>query len=300
MVRDSGADAGVAWQDVVRHVEGEVTARGVAACGDDAAANGSGKTLPFAWLELEATTPERVRIALRFADSAAPPTERALELGRVPADARALSIAVAADELLAANWAGVQERAVHPPSPKTPQAAKLTASVAEPPSVELGPSFELDAFAGGQRLLGADVRLGWRFAAPLTLTLRGGIRQGLPEAAPHGSVHSSGLVGGVGLRCDVLKGRTLTFGLLARADALRLAASAYADTGAVAHEANAIAVLLSGGPELELRLSHVLRLQLEVAGGGAARPVHVTDSGERVSGVSGWALAVAGGVRAAF
>jgi hypothetical protein len=300
VVRESGADAGVAWRDAVRHVEGELSARGVAACSGEPSF-GSVAT-PFGWLELEATTPERVRIALRFADGATAPAERVLELGQLPPDARALSIAVAADELLAANWAGVEqraERAQHAPAPSR-SAVAVEAPVEKPPSFELGPSFVFEAFAGAQRLLGADLRLGWRFATPLTLTLRAGIRQGLPEAAPHGSVHSSALLGGLGLRCDILQGRTVTFGVLARADALRLSASAYANAGAVAHEATGVAVLLSAGPELELRLSRVLRLQLEVAGGGAARPVHVTDSGERVSGVSGWALAVAGGVRAAF
>jgi hypothetical protein len=302
VVRDSGADAGVAWQDVVQHVEGELTARGVAACQSDRSSTGAPPSPAFGWLELEATTPERVRIALRFADNAAAPAERALELGPLPADARALSIAVAADELLAANWAGVQERAEHSPSTKAPPSAEAPAPapVAVPPSVELGPSFELDAFGGGQRLLGADVRLGWRLAAPIVLTLRVGLRQGLPETAPHGSVHGSALLAGLGLRADLLREGALILGLVARADALRLTASAYADAGAVAHEASGLGVVLSVGPALQLRLSRLLSLQVEAAAGGTPRPVHVTDNGERVSGVSGWAASVAGGVSATF
>lgn len=300
VVRDSGADAGVTWQDVVRHVEGELTARGVAACSDDESAFGARAPLAFGWLELEATTPERVRIALRFADGATGAAERALELGQVPADARALSIAIAADELLAANWAGVERRAARrAPQPKQPE-IPTPPRAPEPARFELGPSFAFEAFAGGQRLLGADVRFGWRLWAPLALTLRGGVRQGLPETAPHGSVHSFALLGGFGLRCDLLQSTALTLRILARADALRVAASAYPTAGAVAHEANGVALVLSGGPELELQLSRSLRLQLDATGGGAARPVHVTDSGERVSGISGWAMSVAGGVSVAF
>lgn len=292
VVRDSGADAGVAWQDVVQHVKGELTARGVAACNDD-------KT-PFGWLELEATTPERVRIALRFADSAAAPAERALELGQVPADARALSIAVAADELLAANWAGVQERAERPQTQPAPRPTVVKAPAEEARNLQLGPSFVFEAYGGGQRLLGADVRFGWRFASPLALTLRAGIRQGLPETAPHGSVHSSALLAGLGLRADLLRQSAFCLGLTARADALRLTASAYANAGAVAHEASGLGVVLSVGPVLELRLSRLLSLQVEATAGGTPRPVYVTDGGQRVGGASSWAASVAGGVNATF
>jgi hypothetical protein len=288
-------DSALHWADVVAHVRSELALRSVALC------NAASAEQKLADLAFESDVAGRVRIRLATGPERLPVAERTLDLSSVPLDARLLSIAVAADELLAANWAELEQRRARarpppvsaPPPPPLPIPAKEL-------TFELGPGFVYESFAGGQTLLGAELRAGVRLAPPLLLTARLGFRQGLPEAAPHGSLHSSGLLGGLGLRLRLLQGERFSLALHGRADALRLAVSAYAEAGATAHDRHDVALLLTAGPTASLALSRSIRITLDSSAGSAVRPVHITDSGARVSGVSGLALAAGGGVLVAF
>jgi hypothetical protein len=230
--------------------------------------------------------------------------ERSLELEAVPTDARPLAIAVATDELLAADWSGIERRdqsVAAAKAPKKPPAPALPPRTPPPESsIELGPTFAFEAFGGGEWLLGVDARGAWRFAPPFALTARIGLRQGLPRSSEHGSLHASALLAGVGASISLAESARLRLDLFGRVDALRLHASAYADAGATDHDDVGLALVTTGGVGLQLRLSGTIRLALEAAAGGVPRPVHITDTGQRVSGVSAVALELGGGVSAAF
>jgi hypothetical protein len=284
------------WQDVVRHVAGELSVRGVDLCT-------LGKsTRPLARLRLASETATRVRITLVTGDTEQRLAARSLELGSVPDDARLLAIAVATDELLAANWREVERRAHGQlrPQETTNAAPPVPTPLRDEPRFELGPVFAFDSFAGGQRLLGVDARGALRFGPRLALTARAGLRQGLPRAAPHGSLHATALLGGLGLRLELSTARRLRLDLFGRADALRLGASAYASSGATDRSETGVAIVTLGGLDLRLLLSRSVRVLLEAGAGGAPRPVHITDAGQRVSGVSGLAITLGGGVNATF
>lgn len=292
---EPAVDSSLDWADVVAHVQSELALRRVALC------NAASADQKLADLAFESESAGRVRIRLATGPERLAVAERTLDLSSVPLDARLLSIAVAADELLAANWAELEQRRARAARP-----APVAPPPAPPPPpknearFELGPGFVYESFAGGQTLLGAELRAGVKLAPPLTLTARLGFRQGLPEPAPHGSVHSSGLLGGLGLCLRLAHSERFSFELHGRADALRLAVSAYADPAATARDQHDVALLLAAGPSAGLALSSSIRVALDVSAGSAVRPVHITDSGARVSGVSGLALAAGGGVLVSF
>ena len=294
------------WQNVVRHLAGELAVRGVDLC------SVAKSSRPLSRLQLTTESATRVRITLLAGDDREgaehaldPDTrlgERALELGAVPADARLLAIAVATDELLAANWGEIERRwqraaeasKVRKPEPAPPPAPRADLRFL------LGPVFAFDAFGGGQRLLGVDARAAFRFAPRLALTARIGVRQGLPQGSDHGSVHATALLGGLGVRLELARSERLRIDLFGRVDALRLNASAYANPGAIDRKDDAVAVTALAGVDLRLLLSRSVQLMLEAGLGGVPRPVHITDAGQRVSGVSALALTLGGGVSAAF
>ncbi len=288
-------DQAVDWENLVRHLASELAVRGVDLC------TVAKSSRPLSRLQLTAETVTRVRITLAAGDGGEPLGQRTLELVSVPADARLLAIAVASDELLAANWSEIQQRrraaqapALKPPAPRAPSAGRAE------PRFTLGPVFSFDAFGGGQRLLGVDARGVFRFAPRLAVTARVGVREGLPRASDHGSLHATALLGGLGLRLELARSARLRFDSFGRADAVRLSASAYADPGAVDRRDAAVAITALGGFDLRLLLSRSVHVMLESGLGGVPRPVHVTDTGRRVSGVSDLAFALGGGVSAAF
>ena len=293
---EPAADSALDWSDVVAHVRSELALRQVALC------NAASADQKLADLAFESDAAGRVRIRLATGPQRLAVAERTLDLSAVPLDARLLSIAVAADELLAANWAELEQRRARAarPAPAAALPKATPPAPAQEPSVELGPGFVYESFAGGQTLLGVELRAGLKLARPLFLTARLGFRQGLPEAAAHGSVHSSGLLGGLGLRLRLAHDERLSFELHGRADALRLDVSAYANAGATAYDQHGVALLLTAGPNASLALSRRIRVALDLSAGSAVRPLHITDNGTRVSGVSGLELSAGGGVLVAF
>ena len=135
-------------------------------------------TRPLARLRLELETATNVYITLATGAGYQSAFGRAprSELTAVPLDARLLAIAVATDELLAANWSEIERRA-HTTTP--PPRAALVAPPLPPapprePNFELGPVFVFEAFGGGLQQLGVDVRGALRFVPRLALTARGG------------------------------------------------------------------------------------------------------------------------------
>jgi len=289
-------DAPVVWAEVVRHVKSEFLLRHIGLC-----TTHQGKR-PLAELRLEQQPPSSLRISLWTRDPLEALGERSLDLGPIPSDARLLAIAVAADELLAANFRELERRAerARAARPRPARAPAPAATQPAQPRFEVGPGFVYETFDGGQTLLGVDARLGLKLVGPLSATARLGFRQGLREPADHGSVRASALVGGLGVRVELGGGQRLKVDLLGRFDALRLNASAFAEAGATAREDAGLALVLGGGPGLRVLLSRSLRLVADATAGHAVRPVHITDDGQRVSGASGLVLGAGGGVLATF
>ena len=134
---------------------------------------------------------------------------RDLDLRSIPADGRAMMIALALDELLRASWA---ELTLIDAPVKTPVPAVVREAIAAPtppkrppePSADVGVSVGGEHYGAGVNHLGFDVfgaYFPWRH---LGLHARAGLRFGFETDAPRGSVDSTALVVAVGPRIPIV------------------------------------------------------------------------------------------------
>jgi len=172
-------------------------------------------------LEVDSVTPQlvAVRVQLRHPNGEAR-LDRQVDLSHVPMDSRAFAVALAADELLRAGWAELEESADAEPSIRAPVVASappvavedVPASAAgrdgaSPASdrASLGARAALESFRGGLTLWGADLTLLLPLAERLDLQLAPGVRKGVEVSAPHGSVESRALSLAANVRYRVLE-----------------------------------------------------------------------------------------------
>jgi hypothetical protein len=143
---------------------------------------------------------------------------RHIELGTVPFDSRALTIAVGIDELLAASWAELALRRPEPtPTPEAPPSPRLPQTTGHR-RVVLGMlgSAELDAAARPR--VGGELRHEWWFTRGWAASVRLGYLRGVAIAAPDGRVHTSGFWASGGAKTTLVEGQQtgLELGAFAR------------------------------------------------------------------------------------
>jgi hypothetical protein len=240
---------------------------------------------------------------------------RQVPLGGVPRDALALSIALAAEELLHASWI---EAALAPPEapsppvalPPVPEAVREVnqeelARIARsdgsartrPPWVQMALVAAADRWTGGQSELGGDVRAatGGRFAVEGLL----GLRAAADVSSVHGTIRSNAFVAGAGANVALVP-RQAPWGLQvgARAEVFDVEFSAIASPGARASSGSQLGAAVSGSLGAWWRLGGPWRLLLEGTAGGALRAVIASDAGNGATGVSGALFAATLGVGA--
>jgi hypothetical protein len=240
---------------------------------------------------------------------------RQIALGGVPRDALALSIALAAEELLHASWieaALVPRESPAPPvglQPVPPvvrevnqeQIARLSATDttarASRSWLQVALLAAVDRSTGGQTDLGADVRVatGRRFAVEGEL----GVRAAPDVASAHGTVQGRELLAGVGASFALMS-RQAPWGLQigARADAIDVEFSGVAAPGARASSGSQLGAAVSGCIGAWWRLGGPWRLVAEGAAGAPLRAVTATDVGNVATGVSGATFGATFGVGA--
>ncbi len=195
------SDAGKLYRRVSMLLQAELDRRNLLVCPDATSA---------------ATTAPSARIHLLFVTTSAPnPTSldisvddavtgkqvsRRVELARVPADSRALVIAVGADELLSASWAELALK--RPPPPRTAPKPPPRPARAAPPArrridLALLGTAEIDRAARPR--LGAALDNTWWPTASFAFSLELGFARGIGFSAPDGSVHTDSFLLGVGL-----------------------------------------------------------------------------------------------------
>ena len=159
-------------------------------------------------VEVDSVTPQLVAVRVQLqGQQRTARLDRQVDLSHVPLDSRAFAVALAADELLRAGWAELEEAAAPAPSASPEVAVAAGAAIEDVPasaapqsaafppsdSVSLGLRAALESFGGGLTLWGADVALHVPLAARLDLQLAPGIRKGVEVSAPHGSIESRAL-----------------------------------------------------------------------------------------------------------
>jgi hypothetical protein len=184
-----------------------------------------GKTKPLA----------RIHIALhggaaatiRIEDAVTKKTvEREVDVADLPADGRALPIAIAADELLRASWAEVSLRPeVEDANPKEPVPPVVRASVAPPRTTlpfaratELGLRATVNVYGGGQTHLGGALYVRRDLASWITGEAFGYAREAVPVTAADGTIRAHAWGGGLSLDLHLVHAGLARFGVKAGAE----------------------------------------------------------------------------------
>jgi hypothetical protein len=269
---------------------------------------------PLVDIDLALTSEEVLSLDVRDAVTDKRMT-RDVPLRSVPADARALSITLATEELLHASW--IETAFAQAPSPAPPVGVRPV-----PPAVQEVNAGEVARMAvahatvssrfiqaallaavehetGGQTGVGPDLRLAWggRFA----IGGRIGFRFAPDASSTHGSVHSRTILGGLGLAYSpVARDGALGGDLGVRADLLDVRFSATPSSGARASSGSALGVVVSAVVGGWARLGGAWRLVAEASLGAPVRPVSATDAGATATGVSGVSVGGAIGVAASL
>jgi hypothetical protein len=244
------------------------------------------------------TSAESASVAVDVRDDlTAKSLQREVALADVPVDVRALTVAVAADELLRASWAELAVKNAPPPKRAVPEEVRATVRDAvsvEPraPRIGFGAAAAIDAFAGGSILLGADVLADAWIVPRVRLTTRFGLRSGLVTHASDGEITTSAIAFEVGAAVTLTPPSARAgLDLGVRAGILRVSFVATPASSATGRSLADVAVVADAVVSGWLRLAPNLRALADVALALPLRPVNATDNGATVTGVSGVGVA---------
>ncbi len=247
---------------------------------------------PLARVTLAEVDATKARFSLDVTDSVTQKrVGRDLSLDKLPADGRALALAVAAEELLRASWAELALRGVHSPDTAAPPEVRaVVEKSATPPSARrftaFGARLSFERFLGGQTHYGADlfgaVPLG-RIAGGLWAV---GARRALSQQAAHGSIGATALSVEAGVSVAFLQRRGLDLGAFVSGRLLRVSFEPEAASGAAATAQSGLAVTSRVGLALAFGSPGLLRSYSALGAGLPLRSFSASDTGGIVTGAS--------------
>jgi hypothetical protein len=217
--------------------------------------------------------------------------EREIPLATVPADARPLTVALVADELLRASW--IELALPDAPAPARPVAPEIAAlarvpAASAPRAWELGAALAAERFGGGTRQAGVDVVVRAAPARPLWLHAAFALRKAADVHAADGVVRATGLGADLGAEVALPPAdRRWHLALGASGRLLRASLSGEPRPDARGGDATATAFYLCAGVRGALRLTRSFGLSLGAVLGVPVRGVDVLDGATRVAGLSG-------------
>jgi hypothetical protein len=248
---------------------------------------------PLARVLIAEVEPARARYSVDVTDSVTQKrVGRDLALGKLPADGRALALAVAAEELLRASWAELALRGVHSAQTAAPPEVRAVvekSTPAPPPPrrfTALGARLAFEHFLGGQTHYGADLfgvlPLGPVAGGSLAL----GARRALSVQAPHGSIGATALSAEAGVSLMFLRQRGLDLSAFVSGRLLRVAFEPEAASGVAAWAQSGLAVTSRVGLSLAFGSPGLLRSYSTLGAGLPLKSLSVSDTGGVVTGVS--------------
>ena len=256
----------------------------------DACLPGSAKPhAPSAVLEIRASARSEVAIEVRARQRT---WSRRIELGRVPADGRALAVAVAADELIRAALAN------RPPVEATPERAPAAAArqpeasaLREPTrTTAAGASFAAEKYGGGQHTLGLNLSIRHAFTERLRARLGLGARRMETVRTAHGEITGTLFGGELALGLTLLRTNPLSAGPELGVWAGRAGVEGSPSAGARGSERSGWFAVARGGIALEVRPTPWLGLELRAGGGATLRRLHLEDTGVTKTAIAGLEL----------
>ena len=272
---------------IFRDLEAGLTRRSIDTCAVDNKAT----VPPVAAIRLSFVGSENVQVTVEIRDAITDKrVGRDVNLSSLPADGRALAIALAADELVWATWAEIGIK--NSPRRKAAPAEVVTAveqSYEKPSrgSVRLGAAFAAEHFGAGLVRFGADALCTFTLAQRFQLRIAAGYRQGLAVSAPDGHVHS--MATGVASDLAILLNRSshieLAWTLGSRADWAVLQGDAQA--GALDHDLRGFALYARTGLNAAIHPTRPIWFEIGATLGAPLRALQATDAGRTVTGIAG-------------
>ena len=254
---------------------------------------------PLATLEVTPTDAETIATTITVNDGVTRKrVARDLDLRGIPPDGRALTIAVALDELLRASWAELLLSDVRPSAtaPKVVTDAVLPNAEASAPAQTLPKAWEVGVAMGAARFteghsqLGVDVIAGYFPWSRLGFCARLGVRSGFAVQAPHGEIRSTALALRLGVNAAVLP-RTGRVGVDLLGEALLTRVTFVAEPSSTAgvrgSERTAAASYVVMGARAWYVLLQPLRAFVQVGGGVPLHTAYAADGDVRVTGLGG-------------
>jgi hypothetical protein len=231
---------------------------------------------------------------------------RDVDLEHVPSDTRALTVALAADELLRASWAELaiaSHVSSHPPPAEVVATVRdaIPTSTSRSSRVALGVAAAIDAYGTGTVFLGADVFAAFWIVPRFRIEARLGVRSALTTTSADGDVASNALVGKLGALVTITSPRR-AFGadVAARIGFVRASFVPTPVAGAMGTPLTDVAVVGEVTLDGWLRLSSSLRLFLSVGPTVALRPVNITDGTRVIGGIDGGGVVSTLGIAGIF
>ncbi len=276
------------------------------AVGSADAVEGSGGPTPLADISLALSPGPMLSLEVRDAVTDKR-LARELPLAGVPRDALALSIALAAEELLHASWieAALAPQSAAAPTPLAERKAippvvreVNAAEIARMPQVAAAkPTWMAEAAllgaaehaTGGQTDLGADARFSW--GGRLAVSSRAGFRVAPDVSSAHGVIRGRELLAGLGVDYAVVPRDAVWGGEIGvRADLLDVQFTGVASSasgGARGESGSRLGAILSGALGGWVQIGGPWRVVAEAIVGAPIHAVTASDSGSTATGVSG-------------
>jgi hypothetical protein len=285
---------------VLAQLRAGLSQRGIAVCeAEKAPANA-----PIATVELLPPEGDRVSIVVSVADRVTDKrVSREIDLEALPPDARPLSLAIAADEVLRASWAELALTSAPPAKIPVPDEVKTVVheSLVEPPiekpSVAFGAAFAGDLYSGGQKQAGVDARVAVWLLGPVFVHAALGLRVAEDVETTNGTIASNAFVAALGPGISLTDPRaTAGVEALTRAELTWVRYRADPDAGSGGRDLRGVAVYAKAGLLGFLAPDRGLRVGLELMGGVPIRAVTARDAGSRATAVDGVALSAALGL----
>jgi hypothetical protein len=248
---------------------------------------------PLARVAVTELDAARARFSLDVTDSVTQKrVGRDLSLDKLPADGRALALAVAAEELLRASWAELALRGVHSPQTAAPPEVRAVVQESVPPPAAarrftaLGARLAFERFLGGQTHYGADL-FG---AVPLGHVAGGvfalGARRALSVHADHGSIGATALSVEAGVSLAFFRRRGFDLGAFVSERLLRVSFEPEAVSGTSAIARSGLAVTSRVGLAFAFGSPGLARSYSALGAGLPLKSFSASDTGGTVTGVS--------------
>jgi hypothetical protein len=279
---------------LLTHVRSSLAARQIDLCVMDEPSAGA----PLATLEVTTTNADVATDIVVDDGVTHKRVSRDLDLRGVPPDGRALTIALALDELLRASWAELMLADARPSEPVprvvtealAPRPGAPYSPPAHPPRQwELGAAFGGEHFGEGHDQSGADVTTSYFPWTRFGFDARLGLRAGFPVQAPRGEIRSTALSGTLGV-AFALAPHTERAGLDLLGEAFVTRVTFVAESSATdvrGNEKTVFASYLVTGLRGWLVIVAPLRAFAHVGTGVPLHTAYATDGPVRITGLSG-------------